>query len=213
MNLLNLPWLELAIASTLLGCPIVSQVRNLARAYRLSLAFIGAAFGCTVLAWLAFYVGVPPVDQARFSLQRILFGRQIFALDELNAPIVPTIALLHLLIALATSRKSKRRYSFSWSMAVETVGMAKFSCTEPWILIGLLATSTAPPYVELLNRSRSHTCVRRAHGPLRGVLGPGLVGGDTRRRKRSSAPLVGNRLAGCWHPRAMRHRSRALLGD
>ena len=47
-----------------------------------------------------------------------------------------------------------RRYSFSWSMAAETIGLMKFSCTEPWILIALLAISTVPPYVELLNRHR-----------------------------------------------------------
>ena len=67
MNLLHLPWLELAIAITLLGSPCVSRVRNPDRAYRWSVAIIGASFGCTVLAWLAFYVGVPPESLARFS--------------------------------------------------------------------------------------------------------------------------------------------------
>ena len=86
MNLLHLPWLELAIAITLLGSPSVSRVRNPDRAYRWSVAFIGAAFGCTVLAWLGFYVGVPPEALARRSIQPALFGRQIFVLDELNAP-------------------------------------------------------------------------------------------------------------------------------
>ncbi len=38
-------------------------------------------------------------------------------LDELNAPILPTVVLLHLLTALSTSRTFMRRYSFSWSMA------------------------------------------------------------------------------------------------
>lgn len=47
-----------------------------------------------------------------------------------------------------------RRYSFSWSMAKETIHLATFSCKEPWILIGLLAISTVPPFLELLNRRR-----------------------------------------------------------
>ena len=155
MNILALPWLELAIALTAIGSPIVSRIHNLWRVYRLSVAFIAAAFGCTVLAWLGFYVGVPADELARYSVQTTVFGRQIFVLDELNAPMVPTIALLHLLIALATSRKSKRRYSFAWSMAAETIHLATFSCKEPWILVGLLAISTLPPYVELLNRGRA----------------------------------------------------------
>jgi NADH-quinone oxidoreductase subunit M len=165
MNLLNLPWLEIAITLTLVGFPGVSRVRNPERTYHLSMAFIGAAFACTVLAWLAFYVGVPDEEIARYSIQTALFGRQIFALDELNAPIVPALALLHLLAALSTSRKVMRRFSFSWSMAAETVRLMTFSCNEPWILIGLLAVSTVQPYVELLIRGRT-TRVYLAHMAL-----------------------------------------------
>ena len=154
MNLLHLPLLELAIAITLLGSPCVSGVRNPERAYRWSVAIIGASFGCTVLAWLAFYVGTPLASLARYSIQPALFGWQIFALDELNAPILPTVALLHLLTAVSTSRTFMRRYSFSWSMAAETIQLATLSCKEPWVLIALLAISAVLPYVELLNRRR-----------------------------------------------------------
>ena len=76
------------------------------RVYGWSVAFIGASFGCTVLAWLAFYLGVPADSLALRSFQPLLFGRQIFVLDELNAPLVPTVALLHLLVAMSTSRTS-----------------------------------------------------------------------------------------------------------
>jgi NADH-quinone oxidoreductase subunit M len=154
MNLRNLPWLELAIALTLLGSPCISRVRNPDRAYRWSVAIIGASFGCTVLAWLAFYVGVPTESLVRFSIQPSLFGRQIFMLDELNAPILPTVALLHFLTALSTSRTFMRRYSFSWSMAAETVLLLLFSCEEPWILITLLSISMTLPCLELLNRRK-----------------------------------------------------------
>ena len=67
---------------------------------------------------------------------------------------MPTIALLHLLTALATARTHMRRFSFSWSLASEAILLATFSCKEPWILIGLLAVSTIFPYVELRNRRR-----------------------------------------------------------
>ncbi len=154
MNVLHLPWLELAIAITLLGSPCISWVRNPDRAYRWSVTIIGASFGCTVLAWLAFYVGTPPESLARYSIQPAFFGRQIFVLDELNAPILPTVALLHFLTALSIARTFMRRYSFSWSMAAETIRLAMFSCKEPWILIALLAISAVPPYVELINRRR-----------------------------------------------------------
>ena len=47
-----------------------------------------------------------------------------------------------------------RRFSFSWSLAAEAIQMATFATKEPWPLIALLAASTVPPYVELLNRGR-----------------------------------------------------------
>ncbi len=154
MNLLHQPWLELAVVITVLGSFAVSRVRHPERVYGWSVAFIGATFGCTVLAWLAFYVGVPAELLARRSFQPLLFGRQVFVLDELNAPLVPTVALLHLLVAMSTTRTFMRRFSFSWSMVAETTRLLTFSCKEPWILIALLAISTVPPYVELRNRRR-----------------------------------------------------------
>jgi NADH-quinone oxidoreductase subunit M len=44
-----------------------------------------------------------------------------------------------------------RYFSLSWSLASEGVRLATFSCTEPWLLIALLAAGTFPPYVELVN--------------------------------------------------------------
>ena len=154
MNLLHLPWLEIAIAVALIGTPIVSRLRDPNRAFRWALVCTATSFAASFLAWLAFYVGTPPEMIARWSMQPYLFGRQLFALDELNAPLVPAAALLHFLTALATARTNMRRYSFSWSLAAEAIRLATFSCKEPWVLIGLLAISTVPPYVELLTRGR-----------------------------------------------------------
>jgi NADH-quinone oxidoreductase subunit M len=154
MNLLSLPWLELAIAAALVGSPVVSRLRDPNRAHRWGLAFTGASFACTLLAWLAFHVGVPSAQFARWSAQHYLLGRRVFALDELNAPLVPAVGMLHFLTALATARTTMRRFSLSWSLAAEVIRLATFSCKEPWLLIALLAVSTVPPYVELRNRGR-----------------------------------------------------------
>ena len=154
MNLLHLPWLELSIAVALFGAPIVSRLRNPDRAYHWALIFTGVSFACAFRAWLAFYLGTPAGLTQRWSVQPALFGRELFALDELNAPLVPTIALLHFLTAVATSRVHMRRFSFSWSLAAEAIRLATFSCKEPWVLIALLSVSTIPPYIELRNRRR-----------------------------------------------------------
>ncbi|AGA29210.1 proton-conducting transporter transmembrane domain-containing protein [Singulisphaera acidiphila] len=154
MNILHLPWLELAIALTLIGSPFVSRLRNPNRAYQWGLFFTGFSFACTLLAWLAFYGGVTPEMLRRWSIQPTLFGRQVLGMDELSAPLIPSIALLHFLAAMATSRNHMRRFSFSWSLAAEAIRLATFSCKEPWVLIGLLSVSTMPPVVELLHRGR-----------------------------------------------------------
>ena len=58
-----------------------------------------------------------------------------------------------------------RRFSFSSSMAAETIRLMTFSCKDPWILIGLLAVSTVQPCVELLIRGRT-TGIYVAHMAL-----------------------------------------------
>ncbi len=154
MNLLYLPWLELSMATTLFGSVCVSRMRDPDHASLWGRSFTGFAFICTFLAWLAFYMRVPLELVGRWSVQPYLFGRTILGLDELNAPLVPTVALLHFLTALATARTMMRRFSFSWSLAAETIRIATFSCEDPRLLIGLMAIGTLPPYLELLNRGR-----------------------------------------------------------
>jgi NADH-quinone oxidoreductase subunit M len=154
MNLLHLPWLELAIGVSLLGALCVSRIRTPGLAARWGLAFTGTAFVCAFLAWLAFYQRVPTEALLHYSWQPYLFGRQVLAVDSLSAPLVPAVALLHFLTALATARTKMRRFSFSWSLASEALRLALFSTTEPWVLIGLLGLSTLPPLFELVNRGK-----------------------------------------------------------
>jgi NADH-quinone oxidoreductase subunit M len=155
MTALYLPWLEIAILLAVLGAMGVSRVRDPQRAARLGTAFTGTTFLCTVLAWAAFALDVPPVAEEAWSAQTYLWGRQLFDLDDLSAPLVVVVALLHFLTALATPRTKMRRFSFSWSLFSEAIRLATFSCRDPWVLIGLLAINTVPPLVELLNRGES----------------------------------------------------------
>jgi NADH-quinone oxidoreductase subunit M len=153
MNILQLPWLELGIVVALTGSVLISRIREPARAYRWGVGFTGTSLVCAVLAWLSFYLGGPSAVPS-YSVQPLLFGRQVFALDDLSAPLVPAVALLHLLAAVATARAHMRRFSFSWSLAAEAIRLATFGTKEPWLLISLLAASTVPPYVELRHRGR-----------------------------------------------------------
>lgn len=154
MSILQLPWLDYSLLIALFGSLFVSRQREPARAYSRGVAFTAATLACTVLAWLGFYLGVPLDAGLSLSPQHLLLKRQLFALDELNAPLVPAVALIHFLTALATARASMRRFSFSWSLAAEAMRLAMFSCKEPWPLIGLLAIMTVPGYIELASRGR-----------------------------------------------------------
>ena len=131
---------DLAIAITLLGSTC-RQPRSASRACLPLRAWRSSAptFGCTVLAWLALLRRRAGRIAGSLSIQPLLFRPSDLRLDELNAPIVPTVALLHFLTALSTARTFMRRFSFSWSMAAETIRLLTFSCKEPWVLIALLA--------------------------------------------------------------------------
>jgi NADH-quinone oxidoreductase subunit M len=154
MTFLEVPWLDGAIAFAIVGSLWVSMIRDPFRAARLGMAFTGIVFLFSFLAWLAFYLGVDADSISRASLQPYLFGREVLVLDELSAPLVPTLALVHFLTALATPRTKMRRFSFSWSLASEALRLAMFSCRASWLLVGLLAICTVPPYFELKNRGR-----------------------------------------------------------
>src|SRR5690242_6162615 len=104
MTLLSLPWLELSIVLALAGSLWVSTQREPGRAARLGMTFTALAFACTFLAWLGFYLGITTEDIRPYSAQPRLFGGMVLALDELSAPLVPAVALLHFLTASTTAR-------------------------------------------------------------------------------------------------------------
>jgi NADH-quinone oxidoreductase subunit M len=150
MTLFSVPWLELAVAVPLAGAVAVGAVRDPYQAGRWCLALTGATFGCALLAGLGYYLGYDP---GREVLPRVL-GRSPLAVDELTAPLLPTVAALHFLTVLATARTKAARVSYGWLLAGDALRVAAFGCTDPWVLVGLLAAATVPPYVELVQRRK-----------------------------------------------------------
>jgi NADH-quinone oxidoreductase subunit M len=154
MSVWHVPWLEMAIALPLLGSLWVSRYHDPLRAFRWGLVFTGATLTGALAACLGFYESRALPAGSGWSVQQEFFGWQLFSLDELSAPLVVLVALLHFLTALATGRTKMRRFSLAWSLAYEALRMAIFSCREPWLLIVLLVAGTVPGYVELLNRGK-----------------------------------------------------------
>jgi NADH-quinone oxidoreductase subunit M len=153
MTVWDIPWLEVGVAVALLGSLWVSPLREPIRAFRWGLVFTGATLGCALLAWFAHEAGMPP--DGAWSVQPALFGRQLFAVDALTAPLVALVALLHFLTALATGRTIMRSFSLSWSLATLALRLTIFSCAESWLLVALLAAEAVLPLVELHNRGQS----------------------------------------------------------
>jgi NADH-quinone oxidoreductase subunit M len=157
--------LELAILAPLLGVPIVGRVRDPYTASRWCLGFTAFSLACTVGAWAG----------AEFAADRIgstaleVLGHPVFALDRLNAPLLPLAALLHFLTALATARTKMVRFSFAWLLAGEALLLGTFACADPCLLAVLLAVGTVPPGLELARRGRP-TRVYTLHMTLFAVL-------------------------------------------
>ena len=184
MNWLKLPWAELTILVPLVGVAVVALIRDVATAWRWTLGFSIAAFCCSVMPWIALYTGH---SATRWDPLAALVGHPVFAVDGLSAPLLPLVALLHVLTVLATARVKLNRMSLTGHLAAEAVRLATFACISPWVLIGLMILGTVPPYLELLQR-RSPTRVYVLHMLLFSVLlvagwsgvSPGRVGPRSR---------------------------------
>jgi NADH-quinone oxidoreductase subunit M len=169
MRLLQLPWFESAILIALLGSLAVSRLRAPERAALWGMCFTGIVFLCSFLAWLSFHLHVPTEPGDPWSLQARLLGHRVIDLDELSAPLVPAIALLHFLTAVATARTRMRHFSFSWSLVSEAIRLAMLGAPASWLLVALMIVSIVPPYIELRNRNES-TRVYSIHMALFVVL-------------------------------------------
>ena len=171
-------------------------MRNPDRVYPLSVALIGGSFGCTVLAWLAFYLGVTPESLSRWSVQPILFGRQIFVLDELSAPIVPTIVLLHLLTAVDLADVHQAVFFLvvngegnDPSGNLQLQGTVDFGRLADGFDSAAFFGITQPP--------SANTSVCDPHGVIRDLTRFRLVGGDVHRRIVHRNIRVGSRSKFC----------------
>lgn len=151
MNAFDWPWVEIAVAAPLLGAAAVRFARTTEQAGRIAAAVTAVALAASVLAWVAFLIGEPP---PRVSLSVELIGRELLRVDRLNGPLLPMVALLHLLTIVTTARVKMNRMSFTGHLLGESIRLATFACAEPWPLVVLLALGPVPPFLELLGRRR-----------------------------------------------------------
>lgn len=150
----SVPWLEWAVAIPLLGALCLWRVRDPQIASRWCLGFLAACLACAVAAWATFATGAAPDGSSPEAVLPKLFGRPVFTLDALSAPLVPLVALLHFLTALATARTKMTRFSFAWLLAGAALRLALFASRETYDLGVLLLVGVFPAAVELRTRGR-----------------------------------------------------------
>jgi NADH-quinone oxidoreductase subunit M len=149
MNFFAPSWVELSIVIPLIGAVCVCRLRNPDAAYRWAVGLTGATLVCSVLAEVAFVLNLSPTWT--FIPREI---DVLFAVDELSAPLLPLVALLHFLTALSTARTKMARFPVAWMLFGEAVRLAAFACVDPWVLIGLLVVAVVPPVFELRSREK-----------------------------------------------------------
>ena len=154
MNLFVLPWLELSVLIPLIGAVCLARMRDEIAASWWALVITGATLVCTLMLMGAYWSGTSPSGESQFGFFPAILGYQPLAIDGLSAPLLPLVALLHFLTVLATARTKMVRFSFAWMLLSESIRLALFACMEPWLLIGLLALISVPPYLELRKRGR-----------------------------------------------------------
>jgi NADH-quinone oxidoreductase subunit M len=173
MTLFALPWLELSVLVPLVGGLWVGWVRNPVAASRWCVGFAGVTLACTLVVLVGQSTGHSPTGASDWDLTPRALGGRLLEVDALSAPLLPLVALLHLLTALATARTKMARFSFAWMLGGESVRLTTFACKAPWLLIGLLVAGAGLTYLELLRRGKP-TRVYALHMGLFVVL---LVGG------------------------------------
>jgi len=151
MNVFDLPWVEIAVAAPLLGAAAVRFARTTEAAGRIATLVTAVSLVAGVLAWVALLAGEAP---PRVGLFAELLGRELFLVDRLSGPLLPLVALLHLLTIATTARVKMNRMSFTGHLVGESIRLATFACVEPWPLVALLAVGTVPPYLELVGRKK-----------------------------------------------------------
>lgn len=152
---LHFPWLELSIAIPFAGVIACALWRSKVSTQQIAVVTSGLTLLCVCCEWLDFVSLNSFAAHDHWDMISLLFRKNMFVVDELNAPLLPLTALLFFLTILSTQRTKAARFSFGWTLVLETITLATLSCRDPWVLIALLSLAIIPPWMELRRRGRS----------------------------------------------------------
>lgn len=142
MNLLSLYLLDVTLILPLVGAVVVAFIKAPADAFRCCFGFVVVTFVCGCGASLE-YLSVP---------NDVIRNDDIFAIDNLTAPMIPMLAMLHLLTLMGTA-KSHVTISFCMRLLLaEFINLSIVSSHSRSIIVGLLLFSIVLPAWDLFSR-------------------------------------------------------------
>jgi NADH-quinone oxidoreductase subunit M len=152
---LHFPWIEASILIPLAGAAAVSRIKDAETAQRWSSVITAIALVFVLGEWMDYATLNTTQADDHWHLITRIFGRDLFVLDEISAPLTSLAAILYFLTIVTTLKTKVRRFSFVGTLISESVVLATFSCKNQWGVIALLAAGTIYPYWELRDRHRS----------------------------------------------------------
>lgn len=155
MQELHLPWQELSVILPLIGALAVGLLRDRDAMYRLTVAVCGVTLVFAIGEWIDFARLNTFEAHDHWDVLNGLFRRDVFVIDELNAPLLPMAALLYLATVLSTARTKISRFSFASTLISEALILATLSSRQPLMIIVLSAVAVIPPWLEIRRRGNS----------------------------------------------------------
>ena len=144
MTFPSFPWLEFTLLLPLIGAIMVSFIRTPALAARWCLGF--------VLITLISATG------AAFNFTGSSGGAKLqsgtFAIDEISAPMLPVLTLLHLLIMLGTAKSRVSPLSCVRLLLATCITLSALTCHTGSVLVALLVSAVLLPIWDLKSRGR-----------------------------------------------------------
>lgn len=155
MHELHLPWMELSVLIPLIGAVCVKLIRDTDVMYRISVIVCLLTLACATGEWIDFGLMHTFEAHEHFDFLATLLHKEIFVIDELNAPLLPLAALLYLMTVLSTLRTKMNRFSFSATLVSESILLGILSCRHPLAIILLSSLAVIPPWLEIRSRGYS----------------------------------------------------------
>ncbi len=145
----TIPWLTIAVVAPFVAAGLMARERIPERARQTSIIASTISLLATVAAWLEMHGYQATSAADRWDVGRLLDREPLLSLDALSVSLLPFVALVGVLIVLATLRRKLQRFASVGQMLSIGITLATFACREPWLIIALLAAGAVPTWLEL----------------------------------------------------------------